>query len=385
MQTQSEQNKALQKSIAKVKAFYDITPGAPLYQKEFGYYCLDKWIEQGYLKKREEVADYDAYLAELFHFDTPAIHYTMGLGFCEAGMCPWFEEKVLEDRGEYELVQDVVGRKVLCFKGRRSGFMPTYEDHPVKDIKSFEENILWRLDPNSPLRISYTDEVVLPAMEAAEKGMFLSQMLPGAYMYLRSLIGPEELLYTVYDDPALIHKCLEAWFTLNDTVLARYQERLVFDEVFFGEDICYNSGPLISPDMIKEFLLPYYQQLYQNMKRRNRDNRPLHFQLDTDGFCNPVIDLYRSVGCDFVSPFEVASNCSVVQTGKQYPDLRMAGGIDKRVLAQGREAIKRHLDSILPVMREHGGYIPTCDHGVPEEVPFEDYLFYREQMLQYAE
>jgi uroporphyrinogen decarboxylase len=60
----------------------------------------------------------------------------------------------------------------------------------------------------------------------------------------------------------------------------------------------------------------------------------------------------------------------------------MFGGIDKRVLAQGREAIDRHLGYILPTMRARGGYIPTCDHGVPAEVPYEDYLYYRKRCVE---
>ena len=33
-------------------------------------------------------------------------------------------------------------------------------------------------------------------------------------------------------------------------------------------------------------------------------------------------------------------------------------------------------------MRARGGYIPTCDHGVPEEVPYEDYLYYRKRCVE---
>ena len=78
------------------------------------------------------------------------------------------------------------------------------------------------------------------------------------------------------------------------------------------------------------------------------------------------------------------TDCDVVAVGRQHPDLRISGGIDKRVLAEGKEAIDRHLDSILPAMRRRGGYIPTCDHGVPEEVSFENYMHYRKRLLEYA-
>jgi hypothetical protein len=80
----------------------------------------------------------------------------------------------------------------------------------------------------------------------------------------------------------------------------------------------------------------------------------------------------------------VASGCDVVRTGKEYPELLILGGFDKRILAQGKDAIDREVDRIMPVMVKRGGYIPTCDHGVPEEVSFENYLHYRKRMLEFA-
>ena len=55
------------------------------------------------------------------------------------------------------------------------------------------------------------------------------------------------------------------------------------------------------------------------------------------------------------------------------------------MLASTPDEIDRYLDRVLPAMRARGGYIPTCDHGVPEEVSFENYMHYRRRMLEYAE
>ena len=133
--------------------------------------------------------------------------------------------------------------------------------------------------------------------------------------------------------------------------------------------------------MMRRFLFPYYQQLVANVKARQLDkSRHLYVQVDSDGYAVPIISLYQeAMGMDVMSPFEVAAGCDVVEIGRQFPDLAIFGGIDKRVLAQGREAIDRMVERILPVMRERGGYIPTCDHGVPEEVPYQDYLHYRQR------
>jgi len=366
---------AMTPSARKLRATYTITPGLPLFKREFGYYSLDAWREQGMPQ--------DVPLDQLFDYDPPGNHYLGQCGWCEAALEPVFETVVLEDRGDYELVQDFAGRHVLYFKGRRNGFMPEYVDHPVKDMRTFEEQIAWRMNPADPRRYDDLEQRMEAAVKAAGQGIMIGANIIGGYMYLRSLIGPANLLYAFYDMPDVIHACMRAWFDLADTVTARHQQYVTLDEVYFGEDICYNAGSLISMEMIREFLMPYYQQLVSNIKARQIDRqRHLYFQLDTDGYAPAVIPIYREMGMDVMSPFEVAAGCDVVKLGQQYPDLVMFGGIDKRVLAQGREAIDCHLEYILPAMRARGGYIPTCDHGVPEEVPYQDYLYYRKRAVE---
>ncbi|NLD72120.1 MAG: hypothetical protein GX649_05315, partial [Chloroflexi bacterium] len=88
----------------RLRDAYAITPGEPLFRREFGFYSLDAWRAQGL----PEGAD----LAEVFAYDPPGHHALDGLGWCEAAFYPAFEERVLEDRGDYEVVQDVAGRAV---------------------------------------------------------------------------------------------------------------------------------------------------------------------------------------------------------------------------------------------------------------------------------
>lgn len=361
----------------KYRDFQNQKPGAAFYQQEFGYFTLERWYKEGLSREAD--------LNEVFGFDRDGYHYIGGLGWCEAGFEPMFDVKILEDRGQHELVQDHAGRSVLYFKGRRDGFMPSYLDHPVKDEKTWEEKCLWRLDPKNPVRIEKVRKALDEAIEQAKRGLFIGQRIIGGYMYLRSLIGATDLLYMFYDDPELIHKCMRAWFELADSILAEEQEYVCFDEIFIGEDICYKGGPLISPDMIKEFLVPFYQQLLMNARRRQIDpNRKLRFQVDTDGRATDVIDLYRELGMTHMSPFEVAAGCDVLEVRKKYPDLLISGGIDKRILAGSRDDIDRMVDRIYPEMQKHGGFLPMCDHGVPEEVSLENYLHFRKRCLEFA-
>lgn len=358
---------------------YARVPGAPFYHKTFGLWmCLDTWREQGLPEGN---------LAELFHFDPPGSHSLGQLGWCEAAFAPAFPEVPVEDRGETEVVQDKAGRQVLFFKGRRTGFMPEYVDHPVKDMATWEEKVRWRLDPSTPSRYTDLEARMATAREAAGRGLMICQNLIGGYMYLRSLVGPEQLLYAFYDKPEVVHACMAQWLELADAVVARHQEQVVLDTVYLAEDICYNCGPLISPEMFREFLLPYYQQLLANIRSRQLDSgRHLYVEIDTDGYAVPMIPVYRDgVGMEAMNPFEVASGCDVVAIGREYPDLVMSGGIDKRVLAGSLADIDRMCARILPVMRERGGYIPTCDHGVPPEVSWQNYLHYRQRCVEFGD
>ncbi len=361
----------------KHRALYARTPRAGFIQRTFGLWmCLDAWYADGLPREVD--------LDEFFGFDPPGKFHVGELGWCEAAFLPPFEEKVLEDRGETEVVQDAAGRGVLCFKGRRNGFMPEFVSHPVHDLASWEQ-VCWRLDPTTPARREALDRRVAEGLRAAAEGQMITQNLVGGYMYLRSLIGPEQLLYTFYDQPELIHACMRRWFELADAVTAYCQRSLSYDEVFLAEDICYNKGPLISPEMIREFLFPYYQQLLTNIRSRQLDReRPLYVQVDTDGDCRPVLELYHEgIGCEAFSPFEVASGCDVLELGRRYPWLVMQGGFDKRILAAGREAIDREVDRLFPALYERGGYLPTCDHGVPPEVNWRDYLHFRKRCLEF--
>jgi uroporphyrinogen decarboxylase len=360
----------------KIRDTYARTPGAPLFQQADFYYCLERWHAEGLAE--------DADLTALFGYDTGGIHEIYELGICEATYCPWFETVVLEDRGDYELVRDWAGRSVLYFKGRRNGFMPEYVAHPVTDRASWEEQIRWRMDPATPERYATLEPRMASAIAAAVEGQMIRQNLTGAYMYLRSLFGPLELLYAFYDMPDVIHACMEGWLALADGVIARHQQYVTLDMLHFGEDICYNHGLLCSPEAVREFLVPYYQQLIANVRHRQLDPaRHLYIDVDTDGDCRPAIPLYReTIGMEVMCPFEVASGCDVLEIGRDFPWLVLSGGMDKRVMAEGPAAIDRMVERIIPAMRARGGYIPTCDHGVPEEVSLDNYLHYRHRCLE---
>ena len=60
-------------------------------------------------------------------------------------------------------------------------------------------------------------------------------------------------------------------------------------------------------------------------------------------------------------------------------DLFLIGGIDKRVLAQDKDAVEREVMSKVPWFLENGGgYIPMLDHAIPPDSSYRNFLYYRE-------
>jgi hypothetical protein len=319
---------------------------------------------------------------ELFLYD-PQAHHLLQTGAVGFGISysPSFAQLVIEKQGEYEIVQDGIGRVVRRFRGEHAHpFMPQFLKAPVTCRNDWEENVRPRLDPNTPVRWSSFERGIAEAQKAAGKGQLILLGFTGGYMYLRDLLGTMGLLYAFHDLPDLIHDMMRQWALLYDTVLERVQARIELDELWVGDDSCYKNGLLISPAMFREFLLPYYQEVFG--KARQRQKRRIYIDVDSDGYVVPAIPLYMEAGVDIMCPFEVAAGCDVVEIGKQFPNLIIMGGIDKRVLAAGRQAIDAYLSRIMPAMNERGGFIPTCDHHVPFDVSFADYLYYRRRICE---
>lgn len=362
-------------SAERLHATYQFAPVDHLIRTEFYIWgeALERWRQEGMPDGVEK--------AELFGFDDPGGLNIGRLGWCEPAFVPAMAEQVLEVHGEYEIVRDNAGRTVQCFKGRRHGFMPMYLEHAVTDARDWEEEVAPLLSPQTPERWAGFDADMAQVKRADAAGAFITQQCIGGYMYLRSLVGPQELCYMFVDDPGIIHKMMQAWLVLADAVIARVQGHVELDELYLGEDICYKHGLLISPDMVREFLFPYYQQLLDNTRRRQKAKR-LHFHLDTDGNVQEALALYSPIGMDRMSPFEAAAGNDVVAIGRHDPGLVMSGGIDKRALAAGPEAMDRLLRYVMPYMVQRGGYYPTCDHGVPDNVSFASYMHYRRRVME---
>ena len=179
-----------------------------------------------------------------------------------------------------------------------------------------------------------------------------------------------------YDDPDLIRDIVDFLLRFYIEVYSPVLEKLEVDVFTLWEDMCYNTGPLISPEMFREFVLPAYKKLTAHLK----DMGVKHILVDTDGNCWKLIPLFLEGGVTAIYPFEAAAHMDVVKVREQYPGLQMIGGIDKRAVINGREAIDSELEGKVPAMFKSGGYIPYIDHHVPPDISLDNFIYYRSRL-----
>ncbi len=107
--------------------------------------------------------------------------------------------------------------------------------------------------------------------------------------------------------------------------------------------------------------------------------------MDCDGNIEQLIPLWLEAGINGVWPLEVAAGMDALRLRQRYGrDLLLVGGIDKRELARDRAAVHAEVLRQVPCLNEQGGYIATVDHSVPPDVPFDNYVYFRELLRELA-
>ena len=290
---------------------------------------------------------------------------------------PRFESKVLEELATTRVIQDEEG--VVREVAKDATVFPRFIRHPVRDLRDFEQ-LKERLDPHDPSRFPahWPEEVERLRMRNSILVMGGTEI--SFFGWHRDLMGVESLLLAYYDQPELIHAIARQHLHFIKELYSRILRDVTFDFIFVWEDMSYKNGPLISPRLVREFLLPYYRELVGFF----REFGDYKFLLDSDGDVRLLIPLFTEVGIDGMLPFEVAAGMDIVRIAEEYPRLIIGGGLDKREIAQGRRAIDAELGRKMPALFRRGGYLPSLDHHVPPEVSYADFKYYLERVREFG-
>jgi hypothetical protein len=287
---------------------------------------------------------------------------------------PMFDVRVLKEDDSYITYVDMDGVTRLFMK--ETEVIPSSIDYPVRDRAS------WEKVKDERLNVKKIDERFPRDWDSKVKryNQRNCPLMLGGYPYgyfgtLATIMGYERLFYTYYDDPALIHDIQKTFTEVWIETYSRVLQQTEADYLFIWEDMSAGKGSMVSPAIIREFMLPYYQRLTSFIKEHGVKT----VFLDTDGDCFDIIPLFIEGGVTGMLPIEVSCGMDLLRVRRSFPRLQILGGIPKMELQYG----KRRIDQILePIgeMLKHGGYIPTGDHFIPPEVNWENFKYYRTKL-----
>ena len=328
--------------------------------EEFGYWAetLTTWHDQGL--PNHIVTDP---MADRYFGFNRRDHVPLNLG-----LLPNFKYEIVEEKEDHRIIVDEAG--VTCLiRTDGSSSIPKYLKFPIEtraDWDRFKE----RLDPNDPVR--YPENWEALKQEWSVRDYPLGVSVGSLFGWLRNWMSFEHVTVTCIDDPAWIHEMMEYLTEFILAVIDRAVREVDLDFADFWEDMAFNMGPMISPAMFKDFMVPRYQRITSFLKEHGVDV----VYVDCDGKIDELVALWMDGGVNCMFPLEIQSGSDPYPYREKYGErLLLLGGVDKTRLIAGKDEIRKEIDRIAPLVQA-GGYIPHADHRCPPDVTLENYRFY---------
>lgn len=297
--------------------------------------------------------------------------------FIKESMIPEFEEKVIEKKERSQIVQDWKGniceisnefstkylRNAIDFVTRRWIKCPVETKEDWKKMKQ-------RYDPGDVSRLPKNAEKL--KSELPNRDYPVRFHFSGPFWQLREWLGFENLCMAFHDKPSLVAEMIDFW---SNYIAELFRIGLTYvtpDCFHISEDMAYKGFSMISPEMCKKYLMPVWKKWG---RIAHEAGVPL-YGVDSDGYIGELIPLWIESGINVTDPLEVAAGNDLNKYREQFGNnIAFCGGVDKRCIAQGGKIIEDEIKRLRPVIQS-GGYIPGCDHGVPSDVSWSNYLYY---------
>lgn len=338
---------------------------------------LATWRTQGL---PPEVDDYHAYVRQLIGMPADAVSSMPRVNpGVVLTMRPEFEEAIIERRPERGtiVVQDWKGN--VCeiadnfdptyLRGAPDFVTRTWIKCPVASRSDWPD-MARRYDTADPAR--FPDDFAQRCTQLAGRDYPVVLGFSGPFWQLREWLGFESLCMLLLDDPDFADEMIACWREFVATMLTKAFQHFVPDVVIVNEDMAYKEKPMIGPEMSRRFLLPTWRCWVDICRAAGV---PV-CGVDSDGYIGGLIPVWLEAGFVENEPLEVAAG-NDLPAYRQTFGTKMAyrGGIDKRAIAKGGDAMKGEMARLQPVI-DAGGYIPGCDHGIPGDVSWPNFVEY---------
>lgn len=346
----------------------------------FGYWpeLLVEWAEQGKIPAElsrgwGDGNDKDMELDKLIGWDYNWSHVHGPV----MGLFPAFEKTVLEVLPDgTQRVQNSSGLIERMHPGVVS--IPQEDDYLLKDREAFETlykpKMQFSADRIDTEYWKKYNEEVYDKLDVP-LGISLGSVL-GDIRNMVSVIGMSYLMYDEDEDlfADIIDTYAEMQYRCVEAVL---EAGAWFDFGHFWEDICFNSGPLLSPAVFEELCARHYKRRCDLLRKYGIDL----ISLDCDGVTEKLQQTWLDNGVNILFPIEVGTWGDQFEPARNRFGTRQlgVGAMDKTALRKDKAAVDAELERIRRMV-SLGGFIPCPDHRLMPGTKFELVQYYADEI-----
>ncbi|MDD4000512.1 MAG: uroporphyrinogen decarboxylase family protein [Bacilli bacterium] len=234
----------------------------------------------------------------------------------------------------------------------------------ITDRKSFEE-YPWPNLKNADFSI-----ITKAGNYLSEKAKFIVFSHDGILENTIGIVGFDNLCYLIFDDLDLVG---EIFTKVGERIYQYFIECLEYDEVgaiLCNDDWGFNSQTMISPDLLRKFVFPWYKKIVQKAHEKGK-----YAILHSCGYYYDIIeDVIEDMKFDGRQSYED----KIVRVEKAYqelhPRIAVLGGIDIDFLARSSsEEVYQRFKKMIEMTKATGGYALGSGNSIPEYIPLENF------------
>lgn len=309
---------------------------------------IDRWVREG-MPTRDYVEHFDLDKAAYIHLDNS----------------PRYERKVIEETDRYVVYTTPWGVTQRSWKHATS--TPEHLSYKVTTPEAWAEAKRRMTDSNDRIPWDYLQKNY---KRWRKEGYWTIGVFHfGFDVTHTAFIGTENMLVAMYEDPEWCRDIFRHQLEMDISMMNRmWDAGYRFDELFWCDDMGYKGTQFFSLDMYRDILKPFHKQAIEWGHRHD-----VVVRLHSCGNINAFVPDLVEMGLDGLNPLEVKAGMDPLALKKQFGNqLVLHGGVNAVHWAQPNVIIGE-IETLLPQLKQNGGYIFASDHSIPNDVSLSDF------------
>ncbi len=185
--------------------------------------------------------------------------------------------------------------------------------------------------------------------------------------------------YYMRKNPQFIHEVMTEFNKVNLELIKRLSEAGV-DIIFYFDDLGYKGRSIFSIDNFREFILPYYKQIYEACKKNG-----MFVLQHSCGYIDKLLPYMVDAGLNGIEALEPAAGVDLAHLKKTLGDrLAFMGGVDaSNLLNFGTpKDVEEEVKRCIKAAAQGGGYFAGPSHNILN-APWENILALRATIEKY--